>query len=84
MTVYIMKPYSRIILDRSKAIFNYRLSRARRVVECVFGICASKWRILNKASETDVGTGVKTVQLRVCTTLHQTIVAAWMQRAVLI
>jgi hypothetical protein len=31
-----------------------------------------------------VNIGVKTVQLRVCTTLHQTIVAAWMQMAVLI
>jgi hypothetical protein len=35
-------------------------------------------------SETKVGTGVKTVQVRVCRTLHQTTVAAWMQMAVLI
>ena len=45
LTTYLMKPYSRRALDRSKATFNYRLSRARRVVECDFGICASKWRI---------------------------------------
>jgi len=28
LTTYIMKPYSRRALDRCKAIFNYRLSRA--------------------------------------------------------
>ena len=57
-----MKPYSRRTLDRSKAIFNYRLSRAQRVVESAFGICASKWRILDKVSETKVGTGVEIVK----------------------
>ena len=38
MTNYVMKPYSRIILNRRKEIFNYRLSRARYVVECAFEI----------------------------------------------
>jgi hypothetical protein len=35
---------------------------ARRVVESVFGICASKWRILDKAIETKVDTGVDIVK----------------------
>ena len=52
-----MKPYSRRTLDRSKAIFNYRLSRARRVVEC-----ASKWRILDTAIETRLGTALEIVK----------------------
>jgi len=47
---------------RSKAIFNYRLSRARRVAESAFGICASKWRILDKATETKVHAGVDIVK----------------------
>jgi hypothetical protein len=41
LTTYFMTPYCRRSLDTSKAFLNYRLSRARRVVECAFGISAS-------------------------------------------
>lgn len=42
-----MKPYPRkqCLHDSGKAIFNYRLSRARRVVENAFGIMASYFRV---------------------------------------
>ncbi|XP_069624017.1 uncharacterized protein [Ranitomeya imitator] len=42
----LLKPYSSRSLDSSRRIFNYRLSRARRYVECAFGILTLKWRIL--------------------------------------
>lgn len=48
---YLLRPYSRKDLGENEEIFNYRLSRARRVVECAFGILSSKWRVLLKQLE---------------------------------
>lgn len=49
LTENILKPYSGVHLKGSKErIFNYRLSRARRVVENVFGIMSSVFRLLRK------------------------------------
>uniref|UniRef100_A0A8C5Q8J3 Protein ALP1-like n=1 Tax=Leptobrachium leishanense TaxID=445787 RepID=A0A8C5Q8J3_9ANUR len=43
---HLMRPYSSRGLSLQKRVFNYRLTRARRVVECAFGILSNKWRIL--------------------------------------
>ncbi|KAK5642344.1 hypothetical protein RI129_008511 [Pyrocoelia pectoralis] len=45
LTKNIMKPYPRKQLSKEKRIFNYRLSYARSIVECTFGILVSKFRI---------------------------------------
>jgi hypothetical protein len=51
---YLMRPYPERNADHMKSL----LSRARRSVEFTFDIMASKWRILQKAIETDVKTGI--------------------------
>jgi len=46
---YLMKPYEAKQLTYEQRIFNYRLSRARRVVENSFGIMSSRFRVFSKA-----------------------------------
>lgn len=47
----LLKPYPRnqSLIDHSKAVFNYRLSRARRIVENAFGILTQRFRIFSTA-----------------------------------
>ncbi|KAM3934860.1 uncharacterized protein RB166_002254 [Leptodactylus fuscus] len=47
----LLRPFPRRSLDARKRVFNMRLSRARRFVECTFGILTSKWRVLTSAMQ---------------------------------
>ncbi|KAJ6648033.1 Protein ALP1-like [Pseudolycoriella hygida] len=67
-TITVMTPYPGNGLWRQQRIFNYRLSRARRVVENAFGILCHVWRILLKRIEADVEFAKKIVTA--CCILH--------------
>ena len=49
LSLYMMKPFPQINLTKEKRIFNYRLSRMRRISENGFGIIANKWRVFRRA-----------------------------------
>lgn len=53
---FLMRPFPRSNLSNEKVIFNYRLSRARRCIECAFGIMSQKFRLLDKTIETSPDT----------------------------
>jgi len=73
LNTYIMRPYPRSRnLNTSKKIFNYRLSRARRTVECAFGILAARWRLYRRPIIASTSTVVKAVQATVV--LHNFII----------
>ncbi|XP_052769017.1 uncharacterized protein LOC128209156 isoform X1 [Mya arenaria] len=65
---YMLKPYPHRHLARDERIFNYRCSRARRVVENAFGILANRFISLLTTLGMRPSTVTKTVMA--CMTLH--------------
>ncbi|XP_044143939.1 protein ALP1-like [Bufo gargarizans] len=59
---HLMRPYSSRGLSIARRVFNYRLTRARRVVECAFGILANKWRFLHSPIYFKLETAISAVK----------------------
>ncbi|GFO41285.1 nuclease harbi1-like protein [Plakobranchus ocellatus] len=59
-TAYPSKPYLITVfsgaLTQQQQIYNYRHSRAKRCIECAFGVLAAKWRVLKTVIATDLET----------------------------
>ncbi|KYM96257.1 hypothetical protein ALC62_13073 [Cyphomyrmex costatus] len=67
LTPYLLRPYSgKDGLCTEQRIYNYRLSRARRMIENTFGILASQWRIFRKPILASVENVLKIVQATIC------------------
>jgi hypothetical protein len=65
---WLLKPFSGRVLTEEERIFNYRLSRARRIVENAFGILANRFRCLIRTLQIQPAT-VNIVVLA-CLSLH--------------
>lgn len=70
---YLMRPFPRrqLVAGGEKDVFNYRLARARMVVECSYGSINSKFHVLSVPIETEVSNTVKIV--KAITLLHNII-----------
>ena len=68
MRTWVMKPFGRRGLDHDELVFNYRLSRARRVVENAFGLLASRFRCLLSTLQVHIDT--VNLIVRTCVVLH--------------
>ena len=68
----IMKPYPRgqrgIKLPEDQLVFNYRLSRARRISENAFGILVQRWRVFDRRMAISDENTIKVIQA--ATVLH--------------
>lgn len=68
LSTHVMRPFKGKTLSKTKRIFNYRLSRARRYVECTFGILSNKWRIFHRPINVNTNLAVQIV--KTCCLLH--------------
>ena len=66
LRTWMMKPFGQRNLTHDERIFNYRLSRARRIVENGFGILANRFRCLLTMMHQQPETVTKIVEACVC------------------
>lgn len=67
-----MKPFSGRGLNSAQRVFNYRLSRARRIIENTFGILSARFRVLRNSINLDAAKTRKVALA--CCVLHNFLV----------
>ena len=65
LQMWLQRPYPGISSEE-KRIFNYRLSRARRVIENAFGIMVARWRIFSHPIQASVETAEAITKAAIC------------------
>jgi hypothetical protein len=65
---HVLRPYPSRNLDVVRRIYNCRLTRARRLVKCAFGVVCNKWRMMHRAI--DVYLDLCDVIIKTCCILH--------------
>lgn len=65
LRTWLLKPYPQRGMSREERIFNYRLSRARRVVENAFGILANRFRFLHTILQQNTSS-IESIVLAAC------------------
>jgi hypothetical protein len=68
LSEHVLRPYPHRNLSTAKRIFNYRLTRARRMVECAFGILCNKCRVYHRAI--DLHPDFADIVVKACCVLH--------------
>jgi hypothetical protein len=63
-----MRPYGGKDLPQNKMVFNYRLSRASRFIECSLGILTNMWRIFHGPLNVNIELAIDTI--KACVVLH--------------
>lgn len=66
LKTWMLRPYPGKGLPEDQRIFNYRLSRARRVIENAFGILSARWQIFHHPIQTSIETAECMVKAAVC------------------
>ncbi|XP_066463503.1 uncharacterized protein [Eleutherodactylus coqui] len=64
----VIRPFARRNIDTRRQVFNYRLIRARRHVECAFGIFANRWQVF--LSRIQLASENVSAVFRACVVLH--------------
>jgi len=65
---HVMRPFGKKYLTQQRKVYNYRHSRARRYIECAFGILSNKWRIFHRPMNVEISLAEDII--KACCILH--------------